>query len=64
MRAWDKKDWIKSLTVNGFEPYNLAINFEALCIAKWGERKKPYVSDLSGAQYDLALKLSNKLKNI
>ena len=63
VKKWTKKEWEKHVLVNCHDPYSLAVIFEALCIAHYGEKKKgSYVNGLSGAQHDYAVKLAEKIK--
>ena len=64
-KKWTKKEWLENLCINGLDAYSLAVSFEALCIKQYGDKEEgSYVNGLSGAQYEIAKKLAEKIPDI
>jgi hypothetical protein len=56
-KKWTVKKWELKVEKNRHIAYGLAVLLQALCLKEFGG-DKVYVKGLSGAQYDLAVKLS------
>jgi hypothetical protein len=57
-KKWTNEEWEHYLAINGYDPYDLGVLFEALSIKEFGYPDISYVKGISGFQHDMAVKLS------
>lgn len=60
-KKWTIEEWKQNCAVNCTNAYSMAVNFAALCIKEFGEDGWKLVHGLSGAQYEYAAKLAEKI---